>query len=264
MSLTLLEIAITAGVGLAAGVLGGLLGIGGSIILIPAMVLIFPGRGADAQHLFQAAAMAVNVAVSLPAAIRHARAGAVRRDLLTWLLPTGLTAILIGVWLSNQLNGLTLRRIFAGFLLYLAIQTIVSVSRKHPDHTEAEARVTPVRAGAVGVVLGSAAGLLGIGGGILAVPLGQALCKIPLRQAIAASSATMCMTAGVGAAVKIWSLPMHHQAPADALTLALALAPTAMVGSWLGASLTHRTPVQTMRAALAILLLLAAWRMSGL
>ncbi|RMH28815.1 MAG: sulfite exporter TauE/SafE family protein [Planctomycetota bacterium] len=264
MTLHLTEIVITALVGLAAGTLGGMLGIGGSIIMIPALALLFPGRGPDAQHLFQAAAMAVNVAVSLPAAIRHARAGAVRRAVLMWLLPAGLAFILLGVWLSNQLDGGTLRRIFAAFLLYLAAQEIVRVYRKSPDHNEAAARVTPARAGTVGAVLGSAAGLLGIGGGILAVPLAQRLCRLPLRQAIAASSATMCMTAGVGAAVKIGTLPMHHQAPADALILAAALSPTAIAGAWVGASLTHRMPIHAMRGALAVLLLLAAWRMSGL
>lgn len=264
MTLNLFEIAIVAVVGLGAGALGGLLGIGGSIIMIPALALLFPHRGTDSQHLFQAAAMAVNVAVSAPAAIRHARAGALRLDLLKWLVPTGLATILLGVWLSNQLDGLTLRRIFAAFLLYLTIQTLVKVFRKHPDPTPQSSHVTPVRAGAVGVVLGSAAGLLGIGGGILAVPFSQALCKIPLRQAIAASSATMCITATIGATTKIATLPQHHQSPADALLLAAALAPTAIVGAWVGASLTHRAPVQTLRTALAILLLLASWRMSGI
>ena len=264
MTLTLLEIAIVAAIGLAAGTLGGLLGIGGSIIMIPGMVILFPGRGADAQHLFQAAAMAVNIAVSLPAAIRHARAGALRKDLLRWLLPTGLIAILLGVWLSNRLDGLTLRRIFAAFLLYLAVQQIVKVYRKRPDYVADDATVTPTRAGTVGGVLGMAAGLLGIGGGILAVPLAQWLCRIPLKQAIAASSATMCITASIGASTKIATLPQHHQTPADALLLAAALTPTAMIGGWIGASLTHKLPMLTIRGALAILLLLAAWRMSGL
>ncbi len=264
MTLSAAEIAITTGIGFAAGTLGGMLGIGGSIIMIPALALLFPGRGPDAQHLFQAAAMAVNVAVSLPAAIRHGRAGAVRRQLLIYILPTALAAILVGVWLSNQLDGMTLRRIFAVFLLYLAAQEIVRVWRKRPDHNEAASRITPMRAGAVGTVLGGSAGVLGIGGGILAVPLAQWLCRVPMRHAIAASSATMCITAGVGAAVKIGTLPAHHQTPADAFVLAGALAPAAMLGAWTGASLTHRLPIVTMRGVLACLLLLAAWRMSGL
>lgn len=264
MTLNPLEILIVALIGLTAGTLGGLLGIGGSIIMIPALAILFPNRGPDSQHLFQAAAMAVNIAVSLPAAIRHSKAGTLRRDLLLWLLPTGLAAILIGVWLSNQLNGSTLRKVFAGFLLLLGVLAILKVYRKRPDHAVETARITPVRSGAVGTVLGLTAGLLGIGGGILAVPLAQTLCKIPLKQAIAASSATMCITATVGAIVKISTLPQHHQAPGDAVLLAAALAPTAVAGGWLGASLTHRLPMQTIRGALAILLLLAAWRMSGL
>ena len=193
MTLTPVEIVMVAGTGLAAGTLGGLLGIGGSVIMIPAMVLVFPGRGTDAQHLFQAAAMAANVAVALPAAIRHWRSGSLRFDLLKWLLPTGLAAILLGVWLSNRLNGVTLRRFYAVFLLYLAVQTIIKIFRKHPDPKAEESRVTPGRTGAVGGVLGISAGILGIGGGILAVPLLQTLCRVPLKQAIAASSATMCI-----------------------------------------------------------------------
>jgi len=69
-----LDYSVLALIGLAAGALGGLLGIGGSIIMIPALA-IFLG---DDQHLYQAAAMVVNIAVALPAAIRHKRAGALR------------------------------------------------------------------------------------------------------------------------------------------------------------------------------------------
>lgn len=264
MTLSIVEIALVAGTGFAAGTLGGLLGIGGSVIMIPALVIVFPGRGPDAQHLFQAAAMAANVAVALPAAIRHSKSGALRVDILKWLLPAGLIAIMLGVWLSNNLNGITLRRIYAAFLLYLAIQTIVKIFRKQPDPSTEESKATPVRVGAVGSVLGATAGLLGIGGGILAVPLLQTLCRVPLKQAIAASSATMCVTAAIGATGKISTLPQHGQFPADALLLALALAPTAMVGGWFGASLTQRAPLELIRFVLTVLLLLGAWRMSGL
>ena len=60
-------------IGLLAGLLGGLLGIGGSIVMIPAMTEVL---GPD-QHLYQAAAMTVNFFVVVPAVIRHSRAGAI-------------------------------------------------------------------------------------------------------------------------------------------------------------------------------------------
>ena len=67
-----------AAIGLMAGTLGGLLGVGGSVIMIPALTAIFGPE----QHLYQAAAMAVNVGVAVPAAWRHHGAGAARRDVL--------------------------------------------------------------------------------------------------------------------------------------------------------------------------------------
>jgi len=252
------------GIGLAAGLLGGLLGIGGSVVMIPAMVLVFHRAEPASQHLYQAAAMAANVAVSAPAAIQHHRAGAVRLDALRWVLAVGVVAIIAGVALSNALDGLTLRRIFAVFLLYVAATTLLRAVRRQPDHPAGEARVTPIRCGVVGGVLGFAAGLLGIGGGVLAVPLALILCRLPLRQCIGLSSATMMLTATVGAAIKIGTLGQHGFGPATALLIAAALAPTAILGGWFGARLTHKLPLEWVRGVFIILLLVAAWRMSGL
>ena len=68
------EMLILMAIGLCAGLLGGLLGIGGSVVMIPAMSVIF----GPAQHLYQGAAMIVNFFVVIPAVIQHRRAGATR------------------------------------------------------------------------------------------------------------------------------------------------------------------------------------------
>ena len=66
--------------GLVAGTLGGMLGVGGSLIMIPALVMMF-GREGQTEgfnlHLYQAAAMIVNLFVAIPATLRHRQAGAV-------------------------------------------------------------------------------------------------------------------------------------------------------------------------------------------
>ena len=64
-------IAAVLATGLIAGVLGGMLGVGGSVIMIPGLTLVL---GYD-QHLYQASAMVANVAGAVPAALRHHRAG---------------------------------------------------------------------------------------------------------------------------------------------------------------------------------------------
>lgn len=263
MSDAALTILAELGIGLSAGLLGGLLGIGGSVIMIPALAILLGSSDPNTQHLYQAAAMAVNLAVTVPAAIRHYRAGALLPRLLALIAPVALVSIIAGVMLSNQIDGRNLRLLFAAFLCYVAIVAIIKIYRRTPDHDLIESRLTPVRAGSVGAVLGGAAGLLGIGGGILAIPLAQGLCRVPLKNAIAVSSATMSITAGVGATLKIATLDQWGFEAWDAIRLALTMAPTAIIGGWFGAKLTHHLPLGIVRVVLILLMLVSAWRMAA-
>ncbi|BAM02497.1 sulfite exporter TauE/SafE family protein [Phycisphaera mikurensis] len=278
-SLDLLLIAL---LGLAAGLTGGMLGIGGSTVIIPGLAVVL----GPAQHLFQAAAMIVNVAVSAPAAWGHWRAGAVRLRVLAWLLPAALAGVLAGVGASNlelfrgRDGGLLLGRCLAAFLLYAAVANAWKIikGRRAARHAgagdtraadEAEPPVRPGRTVAIGGAMGGTAGLLGIGGGAVAVPLQQLLLKLPLRQAIANSSCAICVSAGIGAVLKNATLPQHvglggvALTPTSGLYLAALLAPTAFVGGRLGAMLTHRLPLEKVRAAFVVLMLVAAWKMAA-
>lgn len=255
------HIAISAAVGLAAGVLGGLLGIGGSVVLIPGLAFAFGTSNPESQHLYQASAMAVNVAVSFPAALRHRKAGAIRADLFRILLISAAIAIVLGVLCSNLVDGLVLRRLFAAFLAYIALMNIVKLVRKTPDYPPEDAEVTWPRAAPAGGVMGFAAGMLGIGGGIIGIPIMQATCRLPLRQCIGASSAVMTLTAMVGATLKIATIPEHGFPISDAVVLAALLAPTAVLGGRIGAGLTHRLPLAVVRTVLIALIAVSVWRM---
>lgn len=263
MTLDATHLALVAATGLAAGVLGGLLGIGGSVIMIPALALLVRDPNSESQHLYQAAAMAVNVAVSFPAALRHRRNGNVRSDVFRLLLPSAACAIVLGVLCSNLIPGLMLRRIFAAFLAYNALVELLAIARHTPDNPEEGARVTPVRIIIPGAVMGLAAGLLGIGGGVIAIPLLKRVARLPLRQCIGASSAVMCLTAIAGGAIKIGTLGQHGYAPSRAVILAALLAPTAVVGGLIGAGLTQRLPLGAIRIAMIVLLAYSAWQMAG-
>lgn len=264
MTLTINDIAIMLGIGLVTGVVGGLVGLGGSIVMIPAMTWLFHGRSWDNQHLYQAAAMVMNVAVAVPATLRHRRAGAIRGDLFRMMLLPTTIAMIAGVIVSNMFDGHRLEFIFAAFLLYVSTVTIVDMIRRRPDAPADKAIVTPWRAAGVGGAMGFVGGLLGVGGGTIAVPLARMLCRLPLRQAIAASSAVMGLTSLIGAALKLGTLSSHAQSWREALVLSLVLSPTVVAGGYLGASLTHRLPLGVVRGALVAFLLLAAAKMSGL
>jgi uncharacterized membrane protein YfcA len=262
VDLAALDIAILVALGLAAGVLGGMLGIGGSVVMIPGMALLFAARPFDSQHLYQAAAMIVNVAVAIPASLRHHRAGTIRRDIFNRMLWPTLIAIVAGVLLSNLLDTRILRILFALFLLYIVADNAFKLARKAADHDEASMRPTPLRIGASGGVMGFIAGLLGVGGGAIAVPLLQLLAKVPLRHAIGVSSGVMVITATVGAAFKVATVPQHDIPITRPLVLAACLVPTAFIGGRLGAALTHRAPLFWVRAVFTATMLIVALRMA--
>ena len=274
--LSAVDLALLALLGALAGVTGGMLGVGGSTVIIPGLAVVL----GPAQHLFQAAAMVVNVGVSAPAAWGHARAGAVRAAVLKFLMPAALAGVLGGVTLSNLAvfqgrdGGKLLSRCLAIFLLYAAWANARKVwkNRKAASRAAADAEeeppAQPLRTVAIGLLMGLTAGLLGIGGGAVAVPLQQVLLKLPLRQAIANSSCVICVSAAVGAVMKNATLPGHVGLTGEPLTatsglwLAAVLAPTAIVGGRVGAGLTHRLPLDKVRIAFVVLMLVAAAKLS--
>ncbi len=253
-------------VGLLAGVLGGMLGVGGSVVMIPGLTLFL----GPAQHLYQATAMIANVFVAVPATIRHRRAGAMHGPALRGMLPAAVLFILVGVWLSNRavfagVDGeLWLRRVFALFLAYVIgmnVHRLFDGSGRDGDPPVSEAEhVTTTRGGVVGAIMGTVAGLLGIGGGAVAVPMQQVLLRLPLRSCIANSSAIICVSAAVGAVYKNLTLPGEYRWQTSLLIAAL-LAPSAFIGGRIGASLTHRLPLRQVRLAFVLLMFAAAWKM---
>jgi uncharacterized membrane protein YfcA len=255
-----MELLAQAAIGLLAGLLGGLLGIGGSIVIIPALIIYLSytrsGYTGNVQHLLQAAAMVCNVFIAAPAALAHYRAGAIVKPVVVYLIPAALVGIILGVAASNspafsRANGAHLAMILAGFLLYVAAYNSVRLFRKTDLTRRFEEHRKPAAWAvvAVGTAMGFAAGLLGIGGGALCVPGQQILLKIPLRRAIANSAATIVSVSAVGACYKNLTLPDHGFRAADSLRLAVMLIPTAMVGSYLGGRLTHALPRNVLRVA---------------
>ncbi|MHC5004833.1 MAG: sulfite exporter TauE/SafE family protein [Planctomycetota bacterium] len=239
-------------VGLFAGVVGGLVGVGGSIIVIPVLTLLMDRN----QHVSQAAAMIINFFVAAPALFRHHQADTVRWKVIVRMLPFGVLFIVVGVELSNLADELLLRRIFGLFLLYVIALELWMVVRRPRDPTLSEARVSWPRDGFVGGLMGLGAGILGIGGGPIAVPLLNRVSRLPLREAISATTAVMCLTAAVGAVRKNLALGEMGLNPYDSLIMATYLAPTAMIGSMIGASLMHSLPLKWVRLSF---ILLVAW-----
>ncbi|MBX3317049.1 MAG: sulfite exporter TauE/SafE family protein [Phycisphaeraceae bacterium] len=251
-------------IGLGAGCIGGIAGIGGSMVMLPGLSLVFGTSPASTHHLYMAAAMAVNMAVAIPAARKHRQAGAVRSDIVRRVLPVMALAIVAGVLLSNLIDGSYLRLGLAAFIFLYTLGTFIALALRKPDHSGTRERTSTPNLLAIAIIAGLLGGLLGIGGGVVMVPALQLLCRLPLRQAIGTSAGIMWLTALIGATLKLATLHTHDQSIANALLLALLMAPGAIIGARIGASLAHSLPLPIVRAIIATILTIAAARMAGL
>ncbi|HNO77748.1 MAG TPA: sulfite exporter TauE/SafE family protein [Phycisphaerae bacterium] len=254
-------------IGFVAGILGGLLGIGGSIVMIPALTEALGPR----PHLYQAAAMIVNFFVVAPALIQHAKVKAIIFPIVRSMAPSAGIAVLVGVWTSEldifRGHGqATLILMFGVFLLWVAGRQVMAIWSNpiRPENQDADQYRNGWRAALwIGAPMGFIAGLLGVGGGVICVPFQVRFLKVPLRQAIANSAATILVLSLIGAILKNAALvTSHHDIHLiDSLRLAGTLIPPAIVGSMLGSRLTHTLPIKILRVALVLILLAASARM---
>lgn len=270
-------------IGVVAGGIGGLIGIGGSLIMIPALTEVL---GPD-QHRYQAAAMIVNFFVVVPAVVQHRRARAIQPRTVVRLIPLATVGVIGGVLISElpvfrDFGEAYLRLIFGMFLLVVSVTDLARVARsaradrlarlggEHDARTRSDIDETEEKgetdhwssAAAVAVPTGLLAGMLGVGGGMLAVPLQRKFLRVPMRSAIANSATIIIVTSIVGAALKNIAYARIHGSASESLTLAAALIPTAIVGSYIGSGLTHKLPVRAIKAVFLVLLTITAVRIT--
>jgi uncharacterized membrane protein YfcA len=108
-------------IGLVAGTLGALMGVGGGIIYVPALVTIYSFE----QHLAQGVSLAVIVPTALVATIVHGRRGHVDWRLAAMLACGGLAGGWLGARAALALNAPLLRKLFASFLVLMAVRMLL-------------------------------------------------------------------------------------------------------------------------------------------
>jgi uncharacterized protein len=248
--------------GMVAGFLAGLMGIGGGMLMVPFMTFILSQRGVEsglAVKMAIATSMATIAFTSISSMRAHHRLGAVR-----WVLVAGLApgivggGVLAGAAAFGVLKGQALALGFALFITYSAVQMLRDKKPTPGRHLPGWAGLTTVGAG-----IGFLSGLVGAGGAFMSVPF-MVWCNVPIRHAVGTSAALglpIALASTLGYVISGWGLPTGLQTGLPGawgyLYLpALVLVSVASVSlAPLGARTAQRLDVKQLRRLFACLLL---------
>jgi len=266
--------------GSAVGVLGAILGIGGGVFLVPALVLIFR---IPVHHAVATSIVSV-IATSSAATSTNVKRGLVNMRLgITLQIGTvlgAMTGALTAEWLSEAI----LLRIFAIVLLVAAallglksrkgekaavLDSQCAILDDPPNdlgllgaffYDPAEGRQISYRVWKVplgflvSLIAGNLSGLLGVGCGFINVPSIHLICGIPMKAATATSNFMIGVTAAASAFIYFGRGEVR-----PALTTAVVLG--VLVGSFIGSAISQRLPGRLLQAFFAVFLLPVAWQM---
>ncbi len=251
-------------IGLVSGFLGGLLGIGGGIVIVPMLIMLFDGLGLFSIEHSTAVAVATSLTciifTSVSAAYAQLKAGRVEWPIARkWVVPIVLGALLAG-YVAPQLP-MPVFRSFIG--VFLGFVSIVMLTNWKPDPHRQFPGFVP--AGGIGVGAGLVSGIAGIGGGNVMVPT-MIFFNIPVHRATATSSCLGVPLAAAGALGYILFAQNFVPRPDYMLGYVhlpsfLAVVSGAVVAAPLGVRTAHRIQPHPLRRLFGVLLMLAALRM---
>lgn len=249
--------------GLVAGFLAGLLGIGGGMLMVPFIAMSLSNRGVNPELSIKmaiATSMATIVFTSVSSVRAHHKRGSVRWDVVMKLAPGIVLGAAVGsLGVFSVLKGSSLALFFAAFVGYSATQM---VRDKKPSAT----RQLPGPTGLVGAgsAIGFISGLVGAGGGFISVPF-MTWCNVAIHQAIATSAALgfpIALANVIGYVIsgaRLTNLPPYSLGYIWMPAL-LVIAICSMTTAPLGASAAHKLPVKLLKKVFAgILYLLAGY-----
>jgi uncharacterized membrane protein YfcA len=186
MSVLLPFVGLSMGLGAVAGVLAGLLGVGGGIVLVPGFFYAFSALGYDSPQLMQiclGTSLATIIVTSLRSLNAHNKKGAVEWDILGgWGLGLAIGAG-VGVLVATQLRSSVLLALFGGLGICIGIYIAFGRSDWRLGDTMPKGAFRAIGSPLIGFL----SVLMGIGGGSFAVPT-MTLFGVPIHRAVATAS----------------------------------------------------------------------------
>ncbi|AGY92078.1 hypothetical protein SPICUR_05520 [Spiribacter curvatus] len=250
--------------GIIAGVMAGLLGVGGGIVIVPVLYHLFTLLDIDPavrMHLAVGTSLATIIPTSIVSARSHHRRGAMDIELLRTLAPAVLAGAVIGGLFGSLLEGAVLSAIFA----LVALAVAANMAMRSEGTTLAATLPTRGLQRLLGAGIGSVSAVMGIGGGTLGVPILSAF-NYPIRRAVGTASALGVIIGVPGAlGFLIAGLGLPDRPPGSIGYINLVgfalIVPLTMKTAPLGAKLAHRINPRWLRLAFAGFLALTAARM---
>jgi len=257
------DVILLLGMGAVAGIFAGLLGIGGGIIIVPVLAMVFTAQGMSLDVLMHVAigtSLATIVVTSLSSIKAHHKHRAIDWStvkVISWGVMLG---ALIGAGVANFISGYQLKLIFSIFMFLIAAQMYFGNTTK--PH-----RGLPKIPGLLlsGTLIGSIASLMGVGGGSMSVPY-LTWCNVEIRKAIATSAAIgfpLAVAGTIGFIITGWSVadrPVmslgYVNFPAF-ISIVIASVLSAPLGAWIA----HRISPKILKRIFAIFLFVLALRM---
>ncbi|MCJ2165825.1 MULTISPECIES: sulfite exporter TauE/SafE family protein [unclassified Pseudodesulfovibrio] len=246
-----------------AGILAGLLGIGGGLVIVPMLNITFELQSFPVQHIQHIAlgtSMATIIFTSLSSMRAHHKRGAINYAVFWRLTPGIITGTFLGAWVASLLSTMFLKVFFGLFLYYVASKMLMKSKAK-------STRELPGYLGIFGAGngIGIFSALVGIGGGTLTVPF-LSWCNQTMHVAIATAAAVglpIALAGTAGYVINGWGvegIPGPHVGYVY-LPAFLGIICMSVVTAPLGAKLAHSLPVDKLKKIFAVLLLIVGTKM---
>ena len=245
------------------GLVAGLLGVGGGLIIVPVLIMLFQHYGFANEiitHLAVGTSLATIMLTSISSVRAHHQHGAVLWPVFWRLTPGIITGTLVGALLASFISSDALKIFFGLFELFVAAQMAFAIK----PHA---ARTLPGLPGMslAGNIIGAVSALVGIGGGTLTVPF-LVWCNTTMQKAVATSSACglpIAIAGALGFMLTGWQNP---QLPSGSSGFVywpafVGIIITSILTAPLGARLAHRLPAATLKKVFAVFLAILGIRM---
>jgi len=241
------DVALALLIGLAAGVLSGVFGVGGGIAMTPGIQVLL----GTAPITAVATPLPVIIPTAFTGALRYRSAGEFDRMGTKWMAVAGFFTAIGGALLTKVIEPHILLLVTAVLLAWQSVSVLRGARATDPSRPKSYRAATPGAFAAIGAVAGLVSGLLGLGGGLIMVPLMVSWLGVPLKRALGTSLAAML-------AMVIPGTVVHAVLGHVDWLLALVLSVGAVPGARIGADLALGSRERTLRLAVGSFLLAAA------